>query len=88
LQPNELDTLINDFSNNRFWIRQLEDVRTKMACRDYGLINIIREKLKPYIGLLNSDEYERFLGAKSKDLIDRVMEDEQLSEIFKRLKDR
>jgi hypothetical protein len=30
----------------------------------------------------------RFLGDKSKSLIERVMEDEQLSEIFKRLKDR
>jgi hypothetical protein len=58
-----------------------------MDCRGYGLRNIIHERLKPYIGLLNSDEYERFLGAKSKDLIDRVMEDEQLLEIFKRLKD-
>lgn len=52
LQPNELETLINDFSNNRFWIRQLENVRTKMACRGYGLRNIIHERLKPYIGSL------------------------------------
>ena len=88
LQPTELDNLINDFSNNRFWIPQLEDVRTKMACRDYGLRNIIHERLKPYIGSLNGDEYERFLGDKSKELIDRVMDDEQLLEIFKRLKDR
>jgi len=72
LQPNKLDTLSNDFSNNRFWIRQLEDVRTKMACRNYGLRNIIRERLKPYIGSLNRDEYECFLGDESKDLIDRA----------------
>lgn len=88
LMPKELDELIKNFSNNRFWIPQLEDVRTKMACRDYGLRNIIHERLKPYIGSLNSEEYNRFLGEKSKNLIDRVMEDEQLLDIFKRLKDR
>ena len=88
LTPKELDVLIKNFSNNRFWIPQLEDVRTKMACRDYGLRNIIHERLKPYINSLNSEEYNRFLGEKSKNLIDRVIEDEQLLDIFKRLKDR
>lgn len=88
LLPKELDKLILDFANQRFWTPQLEDVRTKMACRDYGLRNIIHERLKPYINTLNSEEYNRFLGEKSKSLIDRVMEDEQLLEIFKRLKDR
>jgi hypothetical protein len=88
LIPKELDNLILDFASQRFWGPQLEDVRTKMACRDYGLRNIIHERLKPYINTLNSDEYNRFLGEKSKSLIERVMEDEQLLEIFKRLKDR
>ena len=88
LTPKELDVLIKNFSNNRFWIPQLEDVRTKMACRDYGLRNIIHERIKPYINSLNSEEYNRFLGEKSKNLIDRVIEDEQLLDIFKRLKDR
>lgn len=88
LLPKEVDKLIHDFADQRFWVPQLEDVRTKMACRDYGLRNIIHERLKPYINTLNSDEYNRFLGDKSKSLIERVMEDEQLLEIFKRLKDR
>ncbi len=88
LTSKELDTIIIEFSNNRFWIPQLEDVRTKMACRDYGFRNIIHERLKPYINSLNSEDYNRFLGEKSKSLIDRVMEDEQLLDVFKRLKDR
>lgn len=88
LQPKELDILIDNFSKNRFWIPQLEDVRTKMACRDYGFRSIIHERLKPYISSLNSEDYNRFLGEKSKDLIDRVVEDEDLLEIFKRLKER
>jgi hypothetical protein len=88
LIPKELDELIVEFSNNRFWIPQIEDVRTKMACRDYGFRNIIHERLKPYINSLNSEDYNRFLGEKSKTLIERVMEDEQLLDVFKRLKDR
>lgn len=88
LTSKELDTIIIEFSNNRFWIPQLEDVRTKMACRDFGFRNIIHERLKPYINSLNSEDYNRFLGEKSKSLIDRVMEDEQLLDVFKRLKDR
>lgn len=88
LTPKELDELVINFGNQRFWMPQLEDVRTKMASRDYGLRNIIHERLKPYINALNNDDYNRFLGDKSKSLIDRVMEDEQLLEIFKRLKDR
>jgi hypothetical protein len=88
LTPKELDNLIIEFSNNRFWIPQIEDVRTKMACRDYGFRNIIHERLKPYINSLNSEDYNRFLGEKSKTLIERVMEDEQLLDVFKRLKDR
>jgi hypothetical protein len=31
LLPKELDKLILDFANQRFWGPQLEDVRTKMA---------------------------------------------------------
>jgi hypothetical protein len=88
LTPKELDELIVEFSNNRFWIPQIEDVRTKMACRDYGFRNIIHERLKPYINSLNTEDYNRFLGEKSKTLIERVMEDEQLLDVFKRLKDR
>jgi hypothetical protein len=88
LNPGELDKLITSFANQRFWIPQLEDVRTKMACRDYGLRNIIHDRLRPYIGSLNTEEYNRFLEEKSKSLIERVMEDEKLLDIFKRLKDR
>jgi hypothetical protein len=88
LNPGELDKLITNFANQRFWIPQLEDVRTKMACRDYGLRNIIHDRLRPYISSLNTEEYNRFLGEKSKSLIERVMEDEKLLDIFKRLKDR
>lgn len=88
LTTSELDTIITDFSNNRFWIPQIEDARSKMASRDYGLRNIIHNRLEKYVSSLSSDDYERFLGEKSKDLLQRVVENPELLEVFKRLKDR
>lgn len=88
LQPSELNALINDFAGQRFWMPQIEDARSKMASRDYGLRNIIHERLKPYINSLSAADYERFLGDKSKDLLQRVIENPELLEVFKRLKDR
>lgn len=88
LQPHELDVLIDEFAKQRFWIPQIEDARSKMASRDYGLRNIIHERLKPYINSLSADDYEKFLGDKSKDLLQRVIENPELLEVFKRLKDR
>ena len=88
LSPSELDKIIDDFASNRFWIPQIEDARNKMASRDYGLRNIIHHKLENYISALSSEEYERFLGEKSKDLLQRVVETPELLDVFKRLKDR
>jgi hypothetical protein len=88
LQPSELDTLIEEFSLQRMWIPQIEDARSKMASRDYGLRNVIHERLKPYINSLSDSDYDKFLGDKSKDLLQRVIENPELLDVFKRLKDR
>jgi len=88
LLPNELDKLIEEFAKQRFWIPQIEDARSKMASLDYGLRNIIHERLKPYINSLSAADYDRFLGDKSKDLLQRVIENPDLLDVFKRLKDR
>lgn len=88
LQPNELDELIDEFSKQRFWIPQIEDARSKMATRDYGLRNIIHERLQPYINSLSTNDYEKFLGDKSQDLLQRVIDNPELLDVFKRLKDR
>ena len=88
LQPSELNTLIEEFSLQRMWIPQIEDARSKMASRDYGLRNIIHERLKPYINSLRDSDYDNFLGDKSKDLLQRVIENPELLDVFKRLKDR
>jgi hypothetical protein len=88
LTPSELSQLIENFSKQRMWRPQIEDARSKMASRDYGLRSIIHERLKPYISSLTAADYERFLGEKSKDLLQRVIENPELLEVFKRLKDR
>lgn len=88
LQPGELNELINKFTQQRFWIPQIEDARSKMASRDYGLRQIIHERLKPYINSLSAEDYDRFLGDKSKNLLQRVIENPELLDVFKRLKDR
>ncbi|PLK44808.1 DNA-binding protein [Emticicia sp. TH156] len=88
LTPEELDVLIGDFTKQRLWIPLLEDVRTKMASRDYGLRNTIHLNLESYINAMSSHDYEKFLGQKSKSLIERVLESPELLDVFKRLKDR
>ena len=88
LTPFELDDLIKKFTSKRQWIPQIEDARVKMASRDYGLRRIILKRSENYIGALNKEDYNRFLGDKSKNFIDRIIETPQLLEVFKRLKDR
>lgn len=50
LRPSELNLLIDRFAKKRLWIPQIEDARAKMASRDYGLRNIIHQRLQNYIG--------------------------------------
>lgn len=88
LTPTELNHLIDQFASKRQWIPQIEDACTKMASRDYGLRNIIHNRLEHYIDALSEHEFERFLGEKSKSLIERIAENPKLLEVFKRLKDR
>ena len=88
LRPSELNIIIDRFANKRLWIPQIEDARAKMASRDYGIRNIIHKRLQNYIRALSKEDYNRFLGERSKDLIDRVLENPDLIDVFKRLKDR
>lgn len=85
LIPTELSTLITEFSTHPLYLPYIEDARIKMASRDYGLRRIIHEKLQPYIQSISPEDFERFLGDKSKELSARI---EENIEVFKRLKDR
>lgn len=84
---NEVETnqLFTDFENNPIWKPQIEVVRIKMSSRDNALRGIIHPELSNYIQPLNTEEFERFLGEKSKELEKRIKENK---EVFKRLKDK
>jgi hypothetical protein len=88
LLPSELDSLIDKFSRKRMWKPQIEDARSKMASRDYGLRNIMHKRLEPYINSLSQTDYDKFLGDKSSDLLQRLIKNPDLLDVFKRLKDR
>lgn len=88
LQPSELNTLIEKFASQRMWQPQLEDARTKMASRDYGLRDIVHDNLISSIKAMTNDDYKRFLSENSKSLIERIADDPKLIDVFKRLKDK
>ena len=63
----------------------LEKARTLMASRDMVFRDALHEKLKNYVTHLTADEFEKFLGEKSKIFAERLKEN---IDVFKRLKDR
>jgi hypothetical protein len=85
LRPSEVDKFYSDFENQRLWVPQLQDVRTKMASRDLGFRDALHLRLKDYVASIPKEDFERFLGEKSKDLSERL---EEMKDVFKRLKER
>ena len=85
LLPEELDTLIDEFSLHPLYKPLVEDACIKMASRDYGFRQVLHENLKHYISSVPLSDFERFLGDKSKLLEERIQEN---IEVFERLKDR
>jgi hypothetical protein len=85
LTAQELSNLITEFSKHPLYVPLIEEARGKMASRDYGFRQIIHEKLQPYIKNISAEDFERFLGDKSKELGIRIQEN---IEIFKRLKEK
>ncbi|NBC05007.1 MAG: DNA-binding protein [Bacteroidetes bacterium] len=63
----------------------LEKARTLMASRDMAFRDALHEKLKSYVTHLTAEEFDKFLGEKSKALEERLKEN---IDVFKRLKDR
>ena len=56
-----------------------------MASRDLAFRDALHEKLKDYINEVSSDDFDKFLGERSMDLVKRLDDNK---EVFKRLKDR
>jgi hypothetical protein len=85
LSRGEVDEIFQEVSSNPMAKPYIEMARTKMASLDQGLRNKTHDELVSYINPLNKEDFERFLGEKSKELSQRI--DENL-DVFKRLKEK
>jgi len=85
LASDEVDILFTKFESQAHWKPLVEKARYKMASRDLAFRDALHQQLKEYIAPVKADEFERFLGEKSKELVERL---EEAKEVFKRLKER
>ncbi len=81
----EVDTLFIQFESQAHWKPLVEKARHKMASRDMAFRDALHLQLKDYITPLRAEEFERFIGEKSKELAQRL---EDSKEVMKRLKER
>lgn len=81
----EADTLFAEFEQGAHWKPLVEKARNKMASRDLAFRDALHHQLSEYVTPLERDEFERFLGEKSKELEERLTE---AKDVLKRLKER
>lgn len=81
----EVDALFAGFEGQAHWKPLVEKARNKMASRDLAFRDALHLQLQEYVTPLKRDEFERFLGEKSKELADRL---EEAKDVMKRLKER
>ncbi|MBN2786603.1 MAG: hypothetical protein JXR25_17430 [Pontiellaceae bacterium] len=80
----EVEELFQAFEKQAHWKPLIERARNKMASRDLAFRDALHHQLKEYITPTNRDEFERFLGEKSKELAERL---EEAKDVMKRLKE-
>lgn len=85
LRSDEADALFDEFESQAHWKPMIEKARIKMASRDYSFRDALHHQLEEYLQPLQRDEFERFLGEKSKELDERLSE---AKDVMKRLKER
>ena len=81
----EADLLFHEFESLPHWRPLIEKARNKMASRDLAFRDALHQQLKEYVTPLQAEEFERFLGEKSKELVGRL---EEAKDVMKRLKER
>ncbi|MDD2710201.1 MAG: DNA-binding protein [Verrucomicrobiae bacterium] len=81
----DVDALFAAFEKQAHWKPLVEKARNKMASRDLAFRDALHLQLQEYVTPLQRDEFERFLGEKSKELADRL---EEAKDVMKRLKER
>jgi hypothetical protein len=80
----EVDALFDKFEKQSHWKPLLEKARIKMASRDLAFRDAMHHQLKEYITPVQREEFERFIGEKSKELAERL---EETKDVFQRLKE-
>ena len=81
----EVDGLFKTFESQAHWKPLIEKARMKMASRDLAFRDALHLQLKEYITPVQREDYERFLGEKSKELAERL---EDAKDVMKHLKER
>jgi hypothetical protein len=81
----EADEVFRRFENLPGWPPLIEKARNKMSSRDLAFRDALHRRLQEYITPVQRDEFERFLGEKSKELDERL---EEAKDVMKRLKER
>ena len=81
----EVDDLFKHFESQQLWKPLVESARNKMASRDLAFRDSLHKQLEEYISPIRAEDFERFLGEKSKELQERL---EEAKDVMKRLKDR
>ncbi len=87
LTARELDTIIDNAAENPYLHPFIENARLKMASRDFGFRDALHHRLVNYIKTIPADDFDRFLGQKSKSLEERLSDPETIA-VLKRLRDR
>ncbi len=85
LSVTEVDSLFEVFETQAHWTPLINKARQKMASRDLAFRDALHNQLKEYVTPVEREEFERFLGEKSKELADRL---EEAKDVMKRLKER
>lgn len=85
LRASEVDGIIRQFEAQPLLVPLVDKARNKMASRDLAFRDALHLQLKEYITPLQRDEFERFLGEKSKEMSERL---EEAKDVLKRLKER
>ncbi len=81
----EVDRLFAEFESQAHWKPLINKARQKMASRDLAFRDALHHQLKEYVTPVGREEFERFLGEKSKELAERL---EEAKDVMKRLKER
>ena len=81
----EVDSLFKTFESQAHWKPLVEKARNNMASRDLAFRDALHLQLEEYVTPLDREDFERFLGEKSKELSERL---EEAKDVMKRLKER